>query len=222
MSRLLGGPFSRASGKVAGLVFSSARGKDKKNQTVREHVIPTNPRTEAQVTQRNKIDQSAQIVRGIGRGVYQFDMNRAVKQLAGFPSLMNIISLAMNGSDYSLDTPRSISLGVRHFPDEVAVETGTDQIDITLSTELGAVGADDDELVVIAVASAATEGSSSRAVVVDTSATRTDGGVTLDQAAFAGVSDGDFQVGIYFKNSGTGIPGRDRKSQFTWFENVAP
>lgn len=218
MSRLLGGPFSRASGKVAGLVFSSARGADKKAQTVREHVIPTNPRTTAQVNQRNRINYSAQIVRAIGRGIYQFDMNRAVKQLAGFPSLMNIISLAMDNSTGTLETPRSISLGVRHFPNSFTADAGTNEIVIDWSAEAGAVGSADDEATVIAIAKDADTGEFTRPVLIDQSAIRSDGGVTLADAVLTGVAAGDYQVGLYFKNTGSNIPSRDRKSQFEWVE----
>lgn len=55
MSILQGGLFSRPAGKTSGLVFSSARTATGKKATVRELVVPSNPRSPGQTKQRNLI-----------------------------------------------------------------------------------------------------------------------------------------------------------------------
>lgn len=221
MAKLLGGPFSRASGQNSGLVFSSARGLRKKNQIIREYVIPANPRTNSQVEQRSAMNWASNIVQEIGRSVYQFDWNRSVRQLAGYPSLVNLFILAIDRSDGTLSPPRDISLGVRHFPVTVSREVGTGDVVITWSTEAGDVSSPDDEAVAILVATSPDMGAFTREVQVMTGSDRSDGatGYTfttdLDTPGFV-------QIGLYFRNSSTGIPSRDRRSDARWGTTVTP
>lgn len=218
MSKLLGGPFSRASGKAAGLVFSAARSGMKKKQTLREYVIPANPNTNAQVKQRTKLNQASQVVQGIGREIYQFDFNRAVKQYAGFPSLMSIFAKAIDTGTGSLSEPGGMALGVRSFPSTFEASAGTDEITVTWDTDLGSIASNSDEVVIMAVAKELDGDGPGRTVVVNTSATREDGTATLDDSDLAGVSAGDYWIGMYLKNSDSGVPSRDRKSKLSWIE----
>lgn len=220
MSRLLGGPFSRASGKVAGLVFSSARSGLKKMQTIREHVVPSNPRTATQVAQRGRMAYAAAIVVAIGQAIYRFDWNRAVRQLAGYPSLINLFISNIDRMSGELSQPRNISLGVRHFPATFSVEAGTGQVEVTWSTEAGAVSHEDDEAVAILVAKDPDPDAFTREVQVKTGATRADGATgytfTTDNDA-----PGDVFVCLYFRNSGESIPDRDRRSDARWLASVS-
>lgn len=219
MSKLLGGLFSRPSGKASGLVFGSGRTSRGKQVTAREYVIPTDPKTNAQQEQRGKMPFSTAIIQAIGRSIYQFDWNRAINNLPGFQSLSSLFMRNIAHTSGELSTPGETSLGARHFPDTFSAEDDTTDIDVSWSTENGDVGADDDIAVVVAVATDPESESVEREVIVDTSTTRTDGGVTLTGA---GTAPGDMQVMLYFKAAGSGIPANDRKSSAKWTETVSP
>lgn len=219
MSKLLGGLFSRPSGKASGLVFGSGRTKRGKQVTAREYVIPTDPKTNAQQEQRGKMPFSTAIIQAIGRDVYQFDWNRAINNLPGFQSLSSLFMRNIIHTTGELETPGETSLGARHFPDTFDAEDDGTDITVNWSTEIGDLGADEDITVVVAVATDPDTDSVERTVIVDESTTRTDGSVTLTGA---GTSAGDAQVMLYFKAAESGIPANDRKSSAKWTETVAP
>jgi hypothetical protein len=215
MSKLLGGIFSRPSGQTSGLVFGAGRTSRGKKVTVRELVIPANPRSNAQVTQRNRFTFALGIVKAIGENVYSYDWNRAVKQLPGFQSLMSVMTLALTSGDGTLDTPPSTTLGARHFPSTFAAVAGVDQIDVSWSSESGDLGAATDKAVIIAVATDPVTGETTREVLIDQSTTRADGAAVISST---GVAAGDFQVGLYFTSEEVGIPANDKKSEAQWVE----
>lgn len=219
MSKLLGGLFSRPSGKTSGLVFGAGRTSRAKQVTAREYVIPTDPRTNAQLVQRGKMPFSTAIVREIGRSIYQFDWNRAIKALPGFQSLSSLFMRFIDGETGELSTPSEVSLGVRHFPDAFEAEDDTTDIVVTWSTETGDIGDDDDTAIVVAVATDPDSMSVERTVIVDTSAVRSDGMVILTGA---GTAAGDAQVMLYFRSEETGVPSNDKRSTAAWTETVAP
>lgn len=215
MARLSGGIFSRASGTTQGLVFGAARTARGKKVTVRELVIPANPRSNAQVLQRSRFEFSTAIVRLIGRPIWTFDWNRAVRELPGFQSLQSIFTSAVQDETGVLATPPRTTLGARHFPETFTAAAGVDQIDVTWSTELGDIGAAGDTAKVIVIATLPVSGETTRTVIVDESALRSAGSLTIPAT---GVAAGDFQVGLYFTAIDPGAPQNDLKSEVRWVE----
>lgn len=218
MARLQGGIFSRASGQTQGLVFGAARTARGKKVTVRELVIPANPRSPAQVLQRSRFEFSTAIVRGIGRAVWRFDWNRAVNDLPGFQSLQSIFTVAVQDATGVLATPPRTTLGSRHFPDTFAANAGVDQINVTWSTEVEGIADGTDVAQVIAVATNPDAGETTRPILLDASATRTAGAVSLP---FTGVAAGDFQVALYFRSDDTGLRSNEIRSEARWVELAA-
>lgn len=217
MSKLLGGLFSRPSGKTSGIVFGAGRTIRGKQVTSREYVIPTDPRTNAQLEQRSKMPFSTSIIQSIGRSIYQFDWNRAVNNLPGFQSLSSLFMRFIDFTTGILNTPSAVSLGARHFPDTWAAAAGTDQIDVTWSTENGDIGSADDTAIVIAVATNPDSGEVTRSVVVDDTNIRSDGAATIPAT---GVAAGDYQVLLYFRSEESGVPTNDKRSSARWLENT--
>jgi len=115
MARLNGGIFSRPSGKTGGLIFGAARTRQGKVVTSRLLVIPSNPRTAAQQSQRSQFKSAMAIVRALGATVYKIDFNRAVSQLPGFQSLMSTFILNLSGA-LLLSKPNTLNLGGLYFP----------------------------------------------------------------------------------------------------------
>lgn len=152
MAKQAGGIFGTTKGKVAGIVFSSARTREGKVVTAREKVTPANPKTAEQTLQRNKFSSALGLVKDIGPSIYQADWNRSVQQLPGFQSLMSII---LNNIDDSLsfNAPPDTSLGNLHFPDTFSPVTGSSpgEIDVTWSNEAGANGLSTDLFIAFAI-----------------------------------------------------------------------
>lgn len=209
MARLEAGIFSSPSGHNNGLVFGKGRTRDGKKTTVRELVKPTNPRTNAQQAQRGRFSAALQIVQSIGRSIWQLDWNSAVQSLPGFHSLMSRFTDALSEIGDTLSAPESTTLGARHFPDTFTAAASTDQIDVTWSTELGDIGADNDQAVIIAVEVADTGPDWDRVVIIDESNTRVDGSATL---SITGVSSGDYAVGLYFRGVESSVPSDEIRS----------
>lgn len=217
MAKLTAGIFSEASGHNNGLVFGKARTRDGKKTTVRQLVKPSNPNTNAQQSQRGRFSAALQIVKSIGRSIYSIDWQNAVDNLPGFQSLMSIMTNALSDTGASLSAPASATLGSRHFPDTFAAAASTDQIDVTWSTELGEIGAADDDAVVIAVEVTDAGPDWDRIVILDQSAIRSEGSATISHT---GVATGDFAVGLYFKSSTSGLPSDQIRSEANWLVNT--
>lgn len=203
MARLAGGIFSSPSGHNNGLVFGKGRTRDGKKTTVRELVKPSNPNTMAQQAQRSRFSAALQVVKELGRPIYQFDWNNAVDELPGFHSLMSRIIDATEDQGAVITAPAATSLGSRHFPETFTASAGTDEIEVTWSTETGDIGDATDIAKIVAIQSEDSGPEFDRTVIVDTDATRTDGSATLPAT---GVSAGDFIVGLWFEGTGIGIP----------------
>ena len=89
MSRLRGGIFGRLAGKTGDLVFSQARGRRGTLNTVRQLVVPANPRTAAQQSNRGLFGQSVESLREAGISNIRGPFNRYVGQLPAFQSILN-------------------------------------------------------------------------------------------------------------------------------------
>lgn len=215
MARLSGGIFSRASGQTQGLVFGAARTNRGKKVTVRELVIPANPRTPAQVTQRSRFEFSTSIVRGIGSDIWTFDWNRAIGELPGFQSLQSIFTKAVQDDAGTLATPPRTTLGSRHFPDSFSASIATDTLTITWSSELEGIAAAADQANIIVVATSPDTGETTRLIIVDQSALRSDGSLAIPAQ---GNVAGELQVGLYFSSDQVGLRSNEVRSEARWVE----
>lgn len=162
MSIFEGGVFSRARGKVGGLVFSEASTRQGKRQTVRELVKPHDPRTPSQMLARQAQSDSSEVVRLLNN-LFQMDVpgipgtfsneiyRKAVGQLSGFQSLKSVILSARDLSSSIVEfseTPAPTVAGNLHTP--VSVEftpQSPTSIQVSWSTELGINGSPNDTVI---------------------------------------------------------------------------
>jgi hypothetical protein len=200
MAKLTGGILGTVAGKASGLVFSFARAREGKVNTVRALVIPSNPNTADQQSQRNAFSQALVRVKLISPDIYSADLNRAVNQLPGFQSLMSVILRNRDAVDPSLfEAFPSISLGDLHYPGNVTWTPADDNITVTWSLELGSNGTADDEIVAFIYSSDTAD-----PVVVYTSIDikkRSEGAVGIE---FDGLDSGkEFICCIYLRGAST-------------------
>ena len=155
MGIITGGITGNVSGQVAGVVFSEARGRTGKLNTVRQKVIPSNPKSPDQVTQRTKFSDAIAIVRALGPRAYQKDWDRAIGQLPGFQSWTSVLLNNMD-SDRLLTAPPSIPLGT--LPEfsglEIEASTTSGEIDFSWTTTTLPPGTALDELNAAAIPAA--------------------------------------------------------------------
>lgn len=198
MAKFEGSLFGKASGKLTGLVFGRARTRSGKVMTARELVIPLNPNTPSQQTQRSRFSSTLFIVTQFGPGIYRQDWDRSVGKLPGYQSLFSIFQNAtqMVGSEAAItSTPGPVELGELHEPETVAVSGDTlDEYTLTWSTELGDNGQNNDIPVILAVGRAVFDDTPRQRAVLtlvgedaDGSITRQDGSakIVLPQALSA-------------------------------------
>lgn len=146
MSKIEGGILGTVKGKIGNIVFSEARGREQKINTVREFVKPTNPQTSAQTTQRNKFDSVVRAARLHGSSLWDTLFNRAVGNLPGFQSFVSH-HLNYMVSDYEFELPADLNTGSLDYPDSFSAATGagSGEVDLTWSTEIEAGGSADDQ-----------------------------------------------------------------------------
>jgi len=153
MAKLQGGLHGRPAGKVAGVVYGSARTRIGKAVTARELVFPSNPQTVAQQLQRHKFKEALNATRRLGSSLFEDHFNRAIGQLPGFQSMMSIILANTNASE-EFTPPPDTPLGNLHAPSTfVADGTGAAGGDysIAFNTDTGINGTNADEAVVFAI-----------------------------------------------------------------------
>lgn len=213
MGRLEGGIFSTISGNNNGLVFGKARTRDGKKTTVRQKVNPSNPRTTAQVNQRNRFTAALQIVQALGRSIWTIAWSNVIGGLPGFQALMSRFTDALSEEGTTLSAVAATTLGNLSFPSSFSASAGTDQINVSWNTTPGDPGDASDIATVIAVEATDAGPDFSRTVIVDQSAIRSDGSVALPST---GIAAGDFIVGLYFED-GTGLlPSEQKFSSAQW------
>lgn len=199
MAKQTGGILGTPSGKIAGIIFSSARSRAGKVITAREKVSPSNPKTPAQVVQRNKFSTVVDLTRKWGPAIYQVDWNRSVGQLPGFNSVMSIwLGVVDDALSYSV--PSVTPLGDLHNPDTLTFAAGanTGEVKVTWSTELGANGTTDDKAVFIAQREDASSGN--LVAISPGAAPRSVGATGVTLAGFASVEP--LVVVVYFRGDG--------------------
>jgi hypothetical protein len=144
------GAFGRPRGKIGNVVFGAARSRTGKIVTARSLVIPANPNSAGQQTQRSKFSDSVFLMRQWGASVWQSNWNRAIGQLPGFQSGMSILLDSMSSAGL-LTTPPDTPLGPLHVPDTLTVtDTGNGNgFTVTWSNEVGPDGTAADILKVV-------------------------------------------------------------------------
>lgn len=227
MSKFSGGIFSKSRGKLSGIVFSAARAREGKVMTAREFVIPANPQTDQQMANRGIFDFVQAEVRNIGPDVYKNDWNRAVQDLPGYQSLLSLlrrpyreISSSPGAFFYIAESLNPATLlGSLHVQDSLTVSrpSGT-QTQFTWSTENGENGSPSDTAVAIAVLGRVDEDDTQWWSVLDISADRSDGSVTLthpNQTSANGVL-----TIFYMRNPANEVP--DKLSNAIWNSPPTP
>lgn len=138
--------FSKASGKLTGIVFGRARTRQGKVMTARELVIPLNPQTVPQQANRDLFKRVLAIVQDAGPGVYRSDWDRGVEKLPGYQSLFSRYMLAghwdgnLPGAVFD-DPPPDTELGDLHFPATFTMsDLGSGDFRFNWSTETGTNG----------------------------------------------------------------------------------
>lgn len=142
MSIVTGGIFGRVRNKTADLVFSQARSRSGTVNTIRQLVIPTNPRTPSQSTNRGKFAQLTQSLRAIGLPNIQASLNRAVDELPAFQSLMSLLMIALKDADNPTAVP-SITLGPDFTLSEDTITPGTGSADTDIQFQAGVEGSEE-------------------------------------------------------------------------------
>ena len=202
MAKLDGGLLGRVTGKIGGIVFSSARGPAGKLNTARSYVRPANPNTTDQQTQRGFFSAAVEIVRRIGSSIYTNDWNRASGQNAGFQSLVSVILGAKTGST-NFTAPAEVNLGTLHAPATISLSAGSSsgEIDVEWSTELGDNGTNADDVVIICYP--VNKDGAADATRDEATQTRADGatGVTIDGL----VAGENHVIGVYLRGAGTAV-----------------
>lgn len=194
MAKQQGGLLGRPSGKIAGLVFGSARSRTGKVVTAREKVNPSNPNTPDQSAQRSKFKNAIDRVKLLGPDIYQDGFNRSVGQLPGFQSVM---SLLLNNLDESgdFDAWADVPAGDLHYPATVSKTTGgtAGNISFEWTTEEGSNGADDDLVVCIAIR--CDQDATTKLVGVNVANDRSSGGSIKN---ITGLEDGEDYLAIFY------------------------
>lgn len=212
MSIVTGGIFGQVRGKSGGIVFSAARTKNGKVNTAKQFVIPANPNTPDQQTQRTKFSDSVAIIRQLGPSVYQSYWNRAVGQLPGYQSLVSLFKTNMD-ANASLSALPDIMQGDLHFPATCTVAEGTPgSIIVTTSTEAGTNGASTDVKNVIAIPVLSLDRIPITNVLFSATSTRADATVTLTTT----LTTSDFIIIVYFTTAtGALVPNKSLARSLT-------
>jgi len=190
----------QGSGKVAGVVFSEARDRTGKINTVRQKVRPSNPRSPAQVIQRQKLEDSVAIVRALGASAYRSDWDRSIGQLAGFQSFTSVLVRAMSDA-FLLSEPPSVSLGVLPLFAALAAAAGdtAGEIDFTWTAATTDPGAATDQLNVAAIPAAQADRSPTPATYFKNVAAR-----SAAEGTIAGLTQGDAYIIIAWGQNSEG------------------
>lgn len=140
MAYIPAGIYGAGRGKVAGTVLSEARTLWGKMGTVREYVIPTDPKTEDQLSQREKFRVAGITAGMFGAGFYQRAWNNGLGLNAGYQSLVSYIlqNLQKSGNTYIWATaPHPKTLGpVYNGAITAAAAAAQGQVKITWDTSI--------------------------------------------------------------------------------------
>lgn len=222
MSKFPSGIFSKARGKLSGVVFSAARTRKGKLMTARQLVIPANPQTTSQQSNRSIFTFVQDGVRSFGPSVYRDIFNRGVEDLPGYQSLLSLFrrSYTKHASTVwraTVNNPDTL-LGDLHFPDSVTfVSLSGNYLEIDWSTELGDNGSADDEVHLIAMDYQVDTGDDETWGYASGSAVRSDGNIEIERSDPGGGTS--WEVGaryclVFFSPDN---PEGERRSLARWF-----
>lgn len=198
MSSIKGGIFGNPSGSTGNIVFGAARTREGKVTTARQKVNPSNPKTSAQVTQRNKFSSVLDLVRRIGKPIYGTDWNRAIGQLPGYQSIQ---STYLNQIDSSLDINLTLPVNLGTLPgfENFSVTSGSPGvINITWNDNSGGSATSADVATFLLVASTDANRQTDDGVITSQTTTRSSTSVS-----FLGLTSGvEYQIYYYYKGEG--------------------
>lgn len=96
MSLHTGGIFSRARGKLSGVVFSEVRTRKGKGMISRELVIPANPNSPGQQEVRSRFSAVKQALKAYTRDSYQEILDRGYGNLPGYQTFEKMLLNSLN------------------------------------------------------------------------------------------------------------------------------
>ena len=140
MAKTLAGIYSRPSGKAGGLVWGRGRTETGKVATVREYVVPTNPRTAGQIVRRDIFSEAVGVLRTLGRALWHYDWDNGIGELPGWQSMLSWLIKQLEIMDSTIQwiaDPEEVSLGPCYNPGMTYPGTGaTKTIVLTWSTDI--------------------------------------------------------------------------------------
>ncbi|MCP4642956.1 MAG: hypothetical protein GY851_21095 [bacterium] len=158
MSKVTGGIYGKPSGKTGGVVWGRARSRAGKIATAREYVVPTDPQTAAQLSQRLKFQTAALLMSNLGAATWQSAWNRTLGELPGWQSMQSwwLTGLSLSGAVYAIPNAMPAkSLGPVLMPSDFAISQGgsAGEVDLDWSTAIvGDHAAATDELYAVMMA----------------------------------------------------------------------
>lgn len=146
MARIRSGVLGNTRGKVAGVVGSQWKDKN----YIREYVLPANPNTAAQQTQRSKMSDVVEFCKPLVGPVFNSYTDKFQKSMSGFNFFVKKNIAEFDGSPDHSNV--KITEGKLHAPTVVAgaYTNGVADIDITWEESIGNNGALDDKMYALA------------------------------------------------------------------------
>lgn len=210
MAKFNGNIFNRALGSIGGQTFSQAAYRGGKLQTGRQRVAPTNPRTPAQVQQRNRIGFVSHLLRQVPTQARAEVWRGITTRLPLFQRfqmyLIDGMKLVVNNWALGDSYPRVPGNGL-HFPNSWSLSsTASRKITIAWSTETGENGdAADVANLLILHKRDLTPITGIAPAFEDSSAHRSDGSITIDLSGKPH-SNGHTLVFLHFVTSPSNLP----------------
>lgn len=137
MAKLEGGPLSRATGKMGGVVFCYGPGGNGKDQIMKQLVRPSNPKTKKQTDHRSRFRSNQQIAQTIDTQFTHPILHRSHKNQNGYQSTLH----AINSINPTGGTDKAFHLqgiGTRYMPNTIhAFQDDNDHHILQWSQEAG-------------------------------------------------------------------------------------
>src|SRR5699024_1595461 len=144
MAKLTAGLFSTPSGHNNGLVFGKARTTEGKKTTVREYVIPTNPNTPAQETQRTRFSYAVAFSKQFIPQFNSIGWNGAINNLPAFQGLMSYVTDHIDPTTGEIGSLPGVQLGNLYSPPNISMIADTSGLTWSWNTEAGPHSSDSD------------------------------------------------------------------------------
>ena len=172
--------------------------------TSRALVIPANPQTASQQSNRNIFSYVQQAVRSFGPTIYRNAFDRGVEDLPGYQSMLSLFRRGYSKDSSSVWSVSQVNpdtlLGELHFPNSVTPSNPSgDILRITFSTELGENGSDNDQVFLVATDATVDLGDPESFAFASASAVRSDGQIEIDPSPNSW-TEGPFYTLVFYNS----------------------